>query len=142
MILVKLQAETCNFTKSITLPWVFFTFFQIVQMVPNRAKHHINVQPILSVTFHEVLGKSSVSRKKLLKNCYWCRSVIFIVSPVFIAAMNTSVMGEMSRPYTTVKTTHKINLQVTVHKDRGNEDWAFTSVILKYQILPRQVHFI
>ena len=27
-----------NFTKSNTAPWVFFMFFKIVQMVPNRAK--------------------------------------------------------------------------------------------------------
>ena len=26
-----------NFTKIITPPWVFFMFFKIVQMVPNRA---------------------------------------------------------------------------------------------------------
>ena len=36
-----LQAEACNFTKSKTPPWVFFTFFKLKQMVPNRAKHHI-----------------------------------------------------------------------------------------------------
>ena len=30
LLLVKLQAFV----------WVFFTFFKIVQMVPNRAKHH------------------------------------------------------------------------------------------------------
>ena len=29
--------------KNTTSPWVFFTFFLIVQMVPNRAKHHIKV---------------------------------------------------------------------------------------------------
>ena len=28
----------CNFTKSITLPWVFFTLFKLYKMVPNRAK--------------------------------------------------------------------------------------------------------
>ena len=39
--LVKLQALACNFTKSITLPWVFLTFlklykwYQIVQSVIN-----------------------------------------------------------------------------------------------------------
>ena len=39
LLLVKLKAEACNFTKSITPPWVFFTFFklykwdQIVQSV-------------------------------------------------------------------------------------------------------------
>ena len=33
LLLVKLQAKACNFTKSNTL--------QIVQMVPNRAAHQI-----------------------------------------------------------------------------------------------------
>ena len=27
LLLVKLQAKACNFTKSSTPPWVFFTFF-------------------------------------------------------------------------------------------------------------------
>ena len=35
--LLKLQASSCNFTKSISPPWVFFTFFN--EMVPNLAKH-------------------------------------------------------------------------------------------------------
>ena len=35
LILVKLQA------KINTPPWVFFTFFEIVQMLPNRAMHHM-----------------------------------------------------------------------------------------------------
>ena len=29
LILVKLQANTCNFTKINTLPWVLFTFFNL-----------------------------------------------------------------------------------------------------------------
>ena len=29
LLLVKLQASTCNFTKSNALPWVFFTFFKL-----------------------------------------------------------------------------------------------------------------
>ena len=29
-----------NFTISKTPPWVFFTFFKIVQILPNCAKHH------------------------------------------------------------------------------------------------------
>ena len=31
----------CNFTKSNTLPWVFFAFLKIAQVVPNRVKHLI-----------------------------------------------------------------------------------------------------
>ena len=40
LILVRLQASACNFTKINTPPWVFFAFFKIVKMVPNRATHH------------------------------------------------------------------------------------------------------
>ena len=29
LVLVNLQASACSFTKSITLPWVFFTFFKL-----------------------------------------------------------------------------------------------------------------
>ena len=29
LIIVKLQTETCNFTKINTSPWVFFTFFKL-----------------------------------------------------------------------------------------------------------------
>ena len=29
LILVKLQAEACNFTKINTAPWVLFTFFKL-----------------------------------------------------------------------------------------------------------------
>ena len=38
---VVLLAETCNFTKSNTAPWVFFHIFKIIQMVPNRAERLI-----------------------------------------------------------------------------------------------------
>ena len=31
LILVKLQAEACSFTKSNTPPWVFFTFSKVFQ---------------------------------------------------------------------------------------------------------------
>ena len=41
LLLVKLQAEACNFTKNNTPPWVFFTFLKILQMVPNCATHCI-----------------------------------------------------------------------------------------------------
>ena len=39
----------CNFTKINTPPWVFFTFFKIVQMLPNRATHHICLKIIVKV---------------------------------------------------------------------------------------------
>ena len=41
ILLVKLQAQACNITKSNTPPWVFFNFFKIVQTVPNLATDHI-----------------------------------------------------------------------------------------------------
>ena len=34
-MLVKLQTETCNFTRSITTPSVLFTVFNILQTVSN-----------------------------------------------------------------------------------------------------------
>ena len=39
LLAAKLQAKACNFTKSNTPPWVFFTFFKL-QMVLDRAKYH------------------------------------------------------------------------------------------------------
>ena len=40
LILVKLQAEVCNFTKINTPPWVFFTFFKLYKCYQNHATHH------------------------------------------------------------------------------------------------------
>ena len=40
LILVKLQASACNFTKINTPPWAFFTFLNCTNG-SNRAKHHI-----------------------------------------------------------------------------------------------------
>ena len=45
------QTETCNFTKSNTLPWVFFTFF--VQIVP---KHATNLIFLLTFVGLELMG--------------------------------------------------------------------------------------
>ena len=41
LLSVKLQASVCNFTKTNTHPWKFFTFFKLYKSIPNRAKHHI-----------------------------------------------------------------------------------------------------
>ena len=47
LLLVKMQASTCNFTKSNTPPWVFLTFFklykwyQIAQSVSYSQQHII-----------------------------------------------------------------------------------------------------
>ena len=49
LILVNLQAEACNFTKSSIPPWVFFTFlklnkcYQIAQSIANRNTFFKNV---------------------------------------------------------------------------------------------------
>ena len=50
LLLVKLHAQAFNFTKSTTPLWVFFTFFKIVQMVPNCVKYPIfkNLSPNFS----------------------------------------------------------------------------------------------
>ena len=46
LLLVKLQAEACNFTKINTPPWVFFTFFklykcyQIAQRITYKEYYH------------------------------------------------------------------------------------------------------
>ena len=41
LLLVKLQASACNFNKTL-FHGHFFHVFWIVQMVPNREKHHIS----------------------------------------------------------------------------------------------------
>ena len=50
-----------------------------------------------------------------------------------------SVRWACSGSFTCVKTTHKINFQVSVYEEGGNENWAFVSVILKNQSLTWQV---
>ena len=42
LLSVKLQAKSCNFTKSHSPPWMFFTFLNC-KMVRNRTKYHIFV---------------------------------------------------------------------------------------------------
>ena len=44
LLLVKLQASACNFTKKYHSSMGFFHVFKIVQMVPNRAKRLISYQ--------------------------------------------------------------------------------------------------
>ena len=54
--LIKLQVEACNFIKSNTPSWVFFTFLKLHKMVPNRATHHTlpHNDRILSCIFYAV----------------------------------------------------------------------------------------
>ena len=40
-LFVKSQASACNFTKSKTLPWVFFTFFKLYKCIKLRNASHI-----------------------------------------------------------------------------------------------------
>ena len=44
------------------------------------------------MTFHVVLGRDPVSKTTFWENCLWCCSVIFIVSPVFIASLNITLV--------------------------------------------------
>ena len=45
LLLVKLQASTCNFTKSITPQWVFFTIFKLYKRCNLRKASHILISP-------------------------------------------------------------------------------------------------
>ena len=38
LLLVKLKAPDCNFTKSNTPPWVFFALLNCIKKYPNQAK--------------------------------------------------------------------------------------------------------
>ena len=51
ILLVKLQAEACNFTKSITPLWVLFTYFELNKWYQTRKAFHIPVVKKL----HQVL---------------------------------------------------------------------------------------
>ena len=46
LLLVKLQAEACNFTKSNTPPWVFFTFLKLHDIKSRKASHILMVDSI------------------------------------------------------------------------------------------------
>ena len=59
LLLVKLQASACNFTKSNTPPWVFFTFFklykwhQIAQRITVNFDHRLTpVKNINDIFFY------------------------------------------------------------------------------------------
>ena len=64
LILVKFQAETCNFTKSNTPPWVFFTFFklykwyQIAQRITYREIY--NILRLIVTVLEPLTEKNSV----------------------------------------------------------------------------------
>ena len=84
------------------------------------------------MTFHVILGRPPVSKMKWLEKCHWRCSFIFLVSPVFIAALDVSVMGEMILqwvPYfcqNNVK--HKFSIQCTYRRRQwGNVKHKFSS---------------
>ena len=53
ILLVKVQAEACNFTKSITPPWVFFTFFKVYKWCQVAKSVSFHLQRLTNqVTFH------------------------------------------------------------------------------------------
>ena len=69
LLLVKLQTEACNFTKSNTPPWVFFTSFKLYEWYqePNRATHHMSIEVLICYFYYPfVTGKqpSSIFVKK------------------------------------------------------------------------------
>ena len=56
LLLVKMQAEACNFTKSNTPPWGFFTFFKLY-------KWYQIVQSITNTIIQEVISNVAITEK-------------------------------------------------------------------------------
>ena len=57
---VKLQTEACNFTKSITPPWVFFTFFKLYkwcQIAQSITYCHCSNSTCISLQRHDLLDQ-------------------------------------------------------------------------------------
>ena len=54
-LLVKLQAKACNFTIKVALSMGVFHVFSIVQIAPNRAKHHLYKVHLLTGSYQEFL---------------------------------------------------------------------------------------
>ena len=61
LILVKLQASACSFTKLNTPPWVFFTFFKFTNGTKSRNASHLEAL----VGKHD-LGNKIPCRKSLV----------------------------------------------------------------------------
>ena len=86
ILLVKLQDTACNFTKSHTFPWVFFTFFkfykwyQIAQSVSNYIDSRQNTyQRLVSCIF---LWNSKKPSTKCLKVSEYLPNVLCIYTRV------------------------------------------------------------
>ena len=63
LILVKLQAEACNFTKFNTSPWVFFTLFKLYKCY--QIAQRITYAPVLGC-YKGGSPKKSIENLKLL----------------------------------------------------------------------------
>ena len=61
MLLVKLQAEACNFAKSSAFLWVFFTFFKL-------CKWYQNAQNVSYICDKELKGIKKRERQAMKKN--------------------------------------------------------------------------
>ena len=60
LLLVKLQVETCNFTKSNTLPWVFFTFFKLCKWYQIGQRTTYRQNEFLNPKLHRLLSNSLI----------------------------------------------------------------------------------
>ena len=54
LLLLKLQAEACNFTKGNTPPWVLFTFFKLYKWYQIRQNTTIKVDMNLECSQHNL----------------------------------------------------------------------------------------
>ena len=67
---VKTPMEECYFYKSNTPPWVFFTFFWILQMVPKSTMHHIWNNCKLTKWFRNSRNKAILKKPSKLTKTY------------------------------------------------------------------------
>ena len=73
---IKLQAEACNFTKSITPPWVFFAFFHCANGTKSCKASHM--RKVKKTSKSDVVANCTGSR------CPSCRSIatLFIIKMI------------------------------------------------------------
>ena len=81
LLLVKLQAETCNFTKSNTLPWVFSLFLNRT----NGTKPHKTSQEIFSILsyinryLHQYNATKSIAEFFTIDTCNQLSILFYVV---------------------------------------------------------------
>ena len=68
LLLVKLQAEVCNFTKSNIPPWVFFTFFKLYKWY--QIAQSITYHPMIMEKWPQTSRWPQLSLKNTSKNIY------------------------------------------------------------------------